>query len=224
MAEQGRIENGFYVQGDLKFQVSTTDAHKTFDAVAALAKPELVKLATLNNIQHEPFNKNLLTGILKSVVQIAWFGQKGAVPTEVLTGHNARLARYAAEMSVPSSSVDFLSKKTRAASKTRPTLKFVIDEAKYEAAQKNWKGQRYLVVKTLVDLGAKGTEGRTIREVFDNTKETRETTAPSRNAVGQIVNALVAAGIVTCLNPQDAKKKAAPKVKTPPAPPAKKKH
>lgn len=232
--EQGRIENGFYVQGDLKFAVDAADAHKTFDAVAALSQPDKIKLAKLNGIQAEPYNKQLLTNILKSVVQNAWFANNlGNIPTDVLSGHNARLTRYAAEISVPTSAVDFLSKKTRAASKTRPVLLYVIDEAKYEANYKEWRGQRYLVIKAMLEIGAKGTAGKSIRDIFDNTKETRETAGPTRNAVGQIVNKLLEAGIVTLLNPQDVRQKAinkaptpapAPVVKSHPQPPTKKKH
>ena len=112
--EQGRIESGFYVQGDLKFKVDTQDAHKTFDAVADLSKEDKLKLASLNGIATQPFNKQLLTNILKSVVQNAWFISKtGNLPTEVATGHQARLRKYATELALPTSSVDFLSRKTR---------------------------------------------------------------------------------------------------------------
>lgn len=241
--EQGKIEHGFYVQGDLKFAVNAADAHKTFDAVAALSNVDKIKLAKLNGIQAEPYNKQMLTTVLKSVVQNAWFAAKhnGVVPAEVLAGHNGRLAQYTAAIAVPSSTVDFLSKKQRAESKTRPSLTYTIDEAKYEAdwnlpkdadgkeTGKNWRGQRYLVVKSMLDLKATGTNGKSVRDIFENTKETRETPQPTRNAVGQIVNALLAAGIVTLLNPQDVRVKVKG-TKTPAAPaqkaavPAKKKH
>lgn len=211
--EHGKIEKGFYVQGDLKFAVDATDAHKTFDAVAALSHDDKIKLAKLNGIPTEPYNKQLLTGILKSVVQNAWFAHKvGTIPAEVLSGHQARTATYVAALSVPTSNVDFLSKKTRAASKTRPTLLFTIDGEKYEAAQKEWMGQRYLVVKSMLDLGA-NLHGKSVREIFENVKGSRETNAPSRNAVGQIVNKLIEAKIATCLNPQ-------PKTPSTPAPKA----
>lgn len=218
--ELATIQNGFYVQGDVKFAVDAADAHKTFDAVAALTQPDKIKLAKLNGIQTEPYNKQLLTGILKSVVQNAWFANKlGTVPTEVLTAHAARLQRYASEVNIPTSAVDFLSKKTRAASKTRPSLMFTIDNLKFDADYTNWRGQRYLVGNQMIALGATtGGKGVTVREIFDNVKETRETPQPTRNAVGQIVNALIAAGIVTLLNPQDVRVKAAPKPKTTPAP------
>lgn len=234
--ETGTIVNGFFVQGDVKFAVDLGDsAHKAFDAVAALSQPDKVKLAKLNGIQAEPYNKQLLTSILKSVVQNAWFTAKvGTIPAEVLAGHNARLVRYNAEIQVPTSNVDFLSKKTRAASSQAKTLLFTIDEAKYEAEYTKWRGQAALVVRSLVELGGKS-DGKSIRDIFENVKETHETAAPSRNAVGQIINKLVAVGIATCLNPQDAKKKPEPKTTpapvapvakkvTPPAAPAKKKH
>ena len=120
--EQGRIVNGQYVQGSLKFAVDA-DAHKTFDAVAALSNADKIALAKLNGIPCEPFNKNALTTILKSVVQNAWFANRhnGVVPAEVLAGHQGRLALYVASMTVPTSTVDFLSKKTRA-SKSKPSL------------------------------------------------------------------------------------------------------
>lgn len=225
--EQGRIEHGSYVQGDLKFAVDASDAHKTFDAVAALSQPDKVKLAKLNGIQAEPYNKQLLTTILKSVVQNVWFAHKlGTIPTEVLTGHNARLARYNAELSVPSSAVDFLSKKTRAASKTRPTLKYTIDGAKYEAAyaadHNTYRGQRYLVIAAMLGLKP-GTAGVSIRDIYEATSETRETARPTRNAVGQVVNKLIEAGIVTLLNPQDVRVKGATKKAATPAPVAPKK-
>ncbi len=227
--EAGKIVNGFYVQGDLRFQVDPVDAHKTFDAVQALSHADKLKLASLNGIPTEPYNKQLLTTILKSVVQNAWFAAKhGSVPNEVMTGHASRLQRYHSDISVPANAVDFLAKKSRAA-KAKPALSFTIDGAKYEADQANWRGQRYLVVKSMLDLmtNVEAGKGVTIRAVFDNCKGTRETDAPTRNAVGQIVNKLKEAGIVTCLNPQDAKK---PKTTTPPpkaTPPAqqsKKKH
>lgn len=224
--EQAKIEGGFYEQGGVKFAVdiNETTAHKTFDAVAALSHDDKVKLAKANDIPAEPYNKQLLTTILKSAVQNVWFLAKlGNLPGEVLQGHTARLARYKAEIAIPASAVDFLSRKSRATSSTaKPSLKFVIDEAKYEAAytadKDAWRGQRYLTIKSMIDLEAKGTTGKTVREIFENAKETRETPKPSRNAVGQIVNALLAAGIVTCLNPQDAKKK--PEPKAPEAPKA----
>jgi hypothetical protein len=223
--EQGKIQDGFYIQGDLKFAVDAADAHKTFDAVGALSNVDKVKLAKLNGIVAEPYNRNLLTAVLKSVVQNVWFANKlGTIPVEVLAGHNARVAKYTAEISVPTSGVDFLSRKPKATSTAKPSLQFVIDPAKYEEAytkdHDSYRGQRYLVIKSMIELNAVGTSGKSIREIFENCKETRETSGPTRNAVGQIVNALVGAGIATCLNPQDAKAKPTPKAKTPATPPA----
>lgn len=210
--ETGRIDHGFYVQGDIKFAVDATDAHKTFDAVAALSNADKIKLAKLNNIPAEPFNKQALTTILKSVVQNAWFANKvGNVPAEVQTAHSARLARYNAELSLPSSTVDFLSRKTRAVSETRKVLLYTIDPVKYEAAWKEYRSQAYLTIKTLIDLGGVNGVGKSVRDIFDNCTETRETTKPTKNAIGQILNRLTTAGIVRCLNPEDARKVTAKK-------------
>lgn len=233
--EQARIEHGHYVQGDFKFAVDANDAAKTFEAVAALSHDDKIKLATLNDIPTQPYIKNSLTAILKSVVQNVWLLSKGKMPP--MDAHNARVARYKAEIAEASlsSGDDLLSRKrgTGRVSKARPSLKFTIDGEKFDADYQNWRGQRYLVGNKLIELNkANNNAGVTVREIFDNTKETRETPAPTRNAVGQIVNALVAAGIATCLNPQDAKKKPEPKAATPapaakkaaPAPTTKKKH
>lgn len=220
--DTGRIEHGFYVQGDLKFAVDAADAHKTFDAVQALSNADKIKLAKLNGIVAEPFNKQLLTNILKSVVQNAWFQHKvGNVPTEVLAGHNGRLATYTAAIALPTSAVDFLSKKARAASKTLTSLMYTIDEAKYEASWQSYRSQRYLVVKSMIELKATtGTQGASVRSIHENTKETRETKKPTRNATAQIVNYLIAEGVVTLLNPQDARQKkgTTPKPVVSPAP------
>lgn len=228
--DHGKIENGFYVQGDLKFAVDTANAHKTFDAVQALSNPDKIKLAKLNGVQTEPFNKNLLTTILKSIVQNAWFANRhnGVIPAEVLAGHNGRLATYTAAIALPTSDVDFLSKKKRAESKTHPTLMFTLDEQKYESVWRDWRNQRYLVIKSMLELKATtGTPGASIKSIADNCKETRENNCPNRNAVGQIINKLVAAGIVTLLNPRK-KPVETPTPKpepTKPAPqPTKKKH
>lgn len=204
----GRIEGGFYVQGDLRFAVDATDAHKTFDAVGALSHADKLTLAKLNNIPTEPYNKQLLTNVLKSVVQNAWFAAKqGVVPVEVMTGHNARLARYGAEIAIPTNAVDFLAKKTRVAKAARPALSFTLDEAAYEKVWREWRGQRALVIRSMQELltGLPQGSGVTIRQILENVKETRETTLPTRTAVGQIVNALKDAGLVTCLNPEVAK-------------------
>lgn len=212
--ETGRIDHGFYVQGDIKFAVDATDAHKTFDAVAALSNADKIKLAKLNNIPAEPFNKQALTTILKSVVQNAWFANKvGNVPAEVQAAHAARLTRYTTELAVPSSSVDFLSRKTRAVSETRKVLLYTIDPTKYEAAWKEYRSQAYLTIKTLIDLGGVNGVGKSVRDIFDNCTETRETTKPTKNAIGQILNRLTTAGIVRCLNPEDARKAPAKKDK-----------
>lgn len=203
----GRIENGFYVQGDLRFAIDAADAHKTFDAVGALSHADKITLAKLNNIPTEPYNKQLLTNVLKSVVQNAWFAAKqGTVPVEVATGHTARLQRYQAEIAIPTNAVDFLAKKTRVAKAARPALSFTLDNAKYEQVWREWRGQRALVIRSMQELLANviGT-GVTIRQILENVKETRETTLPTRNAVGQIVNALMFAGLATCLNPEAAK-------------------
>lgn len=209
--EQGKIERGHYVQGDLKFAVDANDAHKTFDAVAALSNADKIKLATLNGIKTEPFNKQLLTTVLKSVVQNVWFANKqGATPAEVLSGHQGRLARYNAELAIPASSADFLSRKTRAKSETRKVLLFTIDPAKYEAQWKDFRQQAYLTIKALIDLGAINGVGKSVRDIHDTATETRETTKPTRNAIGQILSRLIAAGIVTCLNPEDGRQKKGP--------------
>jgi len=223
MAESGKIVHGHYVQGDLKFAVDGNDAHKTFDAVAALSNADKIKLAQLNNIRTEPFNKQLLTTILKSVVQNVWFANKqGTVPSEVLSGHQGRLARYNAELAIPASSTDFLSRKTHKASETRKVLLYTLDAAKYEANWKEYRQQTYLTIKAMIDLGAVGGVGKSVREIQETATETRETTQPTRNAIGQILNRLIAAGIATCLNPEDSRKpKATPASK--PAAPAKKK-
>jgi hypothetical protein len=204
--ETGRIENGFYVQGELRFAIDASDAHKTFDAVGALSHADKLTLAKLNNIPAEPYNKQLLTNVLKSVVQNAWFAAKqGVVPVEVMTGHTARLQRYHAEIAIPANAVDFLAKKTRVAKTAKPSLSFVLDNGKYEAVWKEWRGQRALVIRSMQELQGQGASGITIRQILENVKETRETTLPTRNAVGQIVNALKEAGLVTCLNPEAAK-------------------
>lgn len=217
--ELGKIEHGFYVQGPLKFAVDAADAHKTFDAVAALSNADKITLAKLNNIPAEPFNKQALTQVLKSVVQNAWFANKhGNVPAEVMAAHAARLTRYATELAVPSSSVDFLSRKTRAVSETRKVLLYVIDPTKYEAVWKEYRSQAYLTIKALIDLGGVEGEkavGKSVRDIYDACTETRETTKPTKNAIGQILNRLTTAGIVRCLNPEDARKVPAKKTTTP---------
>lgn len=217
--ETGKIVGGFYQQGDLRFAVDASDAHKTFDAVGALSHADKIKLAQLNNIPTEPYNKQLLTNVLKSVVQNAWFAAKqGVVPVEVMTGHNARLARYGAEIAIPTNAVDFLAKKTRVVAAARPALSFTLDNAGYEKVWKEWRGQRALVIRSMQELKAIDGVGVTIRQILENVKETRETTMPTRNAVGQIVNALKDAGLVKCLNPEVAK---APRTPAAPATPAK---
>lgn len=214
--EKGTIQHGHYVQGDLKFAVDAADAHKTFDAVAALSNADKIKLAKLNGVAAEPFNKQLLTTILKSVVQNVWFGNKlGTVPDEVLKGHTARLTKYNVELALPTSSVDFLSRKVRAVSETRKVLLYSIDEAKYEENWKTYRSQAYLVIKSMVELGATNGTGKSVRDIFENTKETRETTQPTKNAIGQVLGKLIAAGIVTCLNPEDARQKKQPEKKAP---------
>lgn len=206
--ELGRIINGHYVQGDLKFAVDAADAHKTFDAVAALSNADKIKLASLNNVRTEPFNKQLITTILKSVVQNVWFVNKqGTVPTEVLSGHAARLQRYNAELAIPASTTDFLSRKTRKASETRKVLQYTIFPDRYEENWKEYRQQAYLTIKALIEIGAVNGVGKSVREIQENAKETRETTQPTRNAIGQILTRLIAAGIVTCVNPEDARQK-----------------
>lgn len=223
--ETGKIVHGQYVQGDLKFAVDAADAHKTFDAVAALSNADKIKLATLNNIKTEPFNKQALTTVLKSVVQNAWFANKlGTTPQEVLTAHQKRLARYNAELAIPTSTTDFLAAKTRARSETRKVLLYTIDVEKYEAEWQKWRSQSYLVINAMIQLGAKDGVGKSVRDIQEAAKETRETTQPTRNAVGQILTRLIAAGISKCINPEDARQKPTKGAKTEaPATPAPKK-
>jgi len=218
--ETGKIVGGFYVQGELKFAVDSSDAHKTFDAVGALSHADKLTLAKLNGIPTEPYNKQLLTNVLKSVVQNAWFiAKQGAVPAEVLSGHTARVQRYLSEIAIPTNAVDFLAKKTRAVKAAKPSLSFTLDNAKYEENWKEWRGQRALVVRSMQELKAVNGVGVTVRQILENTKETRETTMPTRNAVGQIVNALKEAGLVTCLNPEAAKAPRTTKAEPPKAAP-----
>jgi hypothetical protein len=213
--EQGRIERGHYVQGDLRFAVDAADAHKTFDAVAALSNADKIKLAQLNNIRTEPFNKQLLTTILKSVVQNVWFANKqGTVPPEVLSGHQGRLARYNAELAIPASTTDFLSRKTRKPSKTRKVLLYSLDPEKYEANWKAYRQQAYLVVKSMQTIGAINGVGKSVREILEAITETRETTVPSTNNINQLFKKSLAT-IVTCLNPEDGRQKKTTKT-TPP--------
>ena len=89
----------------------------------------------------------------------------------------------------------------------RSPFLYVIDEGKYFEQQQEWMGQRYLVIRAMLELGAKGDAGKSALEITNNVKPSPETNAPNRNAVGQIINKLKEAGIVTCLNPQNAKKK-----------------
>lgn len=206
--EQGKIVHGHYVQGDLKFAVDAADAHKTFDAVAALSNDDKKKLAKLNGINAEPFNKQLLTTILKSVVQNVWFANKlGSVPQEVSSGHVARLARYNAELAIPTSTTDFLARKTRARSETRKVLLYSIDPVKYETNWKDYRQQAYLTIRAMIELGAVNGNGKSVRDIQEKAVETRETTQPTRNAIGQILTRLIAVGIATCINPQDARQK-----------------
>lgn len=206
-ATEGRFENGFFVQGDLRFKIDPNDAHKTFDAVAALSKADKIKLAQLNGITTEPFNNTHLTTILKSVAQNVFIANKeGTVPAAVLAGHQGRLHRYNAEITIPYSDIDLLSRKVRKSStRSAPSLLFVVDEKKYESDWQNWRSQRYLVIKTLIDLGATvvSQKGVSMKAVQEAMKETRETTKPKTNPMGQIVRALEEAKIVVCLNPQD---------------------
>jgi hypothetical protein len=210
------IEHGKFTQGEVSFPVDMNDAHKTFDAVAALSNADKIKLATANNIPTEPFNKTLITGILKSVVQNAWFLAKtGTVPSEVLAGHNVRLERYKSDIAAPVSAVDLLARKPKATREDK-SLKYTIDGEKYEAVWKEWRGARYLVIKAMLDAAAPVT----LSGLLASMKETRESALPTRNGAGQIIKALIAAGIVTCTNPENVRapkgsKKTAP---TPPVP------
>lgn len=208
--ETGKIVNGSYVQGDLSFAVDADNAHKTFDAVAALSNADKSKLAKLNGIPCEPFNKSAITGILKSVVQNVWFAHKtGKTPPEVLAGHTTRLAAYTAQLAVSTSTVDLLSRKQRSES-TRVKLLYTLDKDAYEKVWQDWRGQRALTVGAFLTLkGTAGDKGVSLSDLHDAipTEGTRETKKPTKNAMGLIVNALKDAGIVTCLNPQDAQEK-----------------
>lgn len=226
--ETGRIEKGFYIQGDLKFAVDANDGHKTFDAVAALSHDDKVKLAGLNDIPAEPYNKQLLTTILKSAVQNVWLTNKlGTTPAEVIIAHQNRVAVYKTQLAAPSSSIDLLARKTRKASESKPALSYVIDPAKYEEAykadKKKFQGQRYLVIKALIELSATGTNGKTVNNIDEKIVEGRETMKPTRNAINGALKVMKEAGFVTCLNPREEKPKAAPAAKKDPAP-TKKKH
>ena len=224
------ITNGEYTQGDLSFPVDMNDIPKTLDAVGKLSNGVLANLAKANNLPTEPFDKRLITLVLKSHVQNVWYQAiQGAVPQAVNDGHIKRVNAYVAQLAILSdaSTDDFVTvRKVRAENPAAPKLMYVLDQAKYEANWKDWRGQKYIVVKSMLDLGVgisgEGTKtvtGATIRQIADDCKETRETKAPTKNATGLIINTLRKAGIVILLNPQDEreKKPRAPKATTTPA-------
>src|SRR5258708_1396800 len=70
----------------------------------------------------------------------------------------------------------------------KAVMQFSLDEAKWH--ENPGRSQRYLVGKSMVELGAVGGAGKSRGEIFENCKETAETTKPTYNAVGQILNKL----------------------------------
>lgn len=213
------VTEGKYVQGELTFDVGTSLTKETFNVIDKMPKAQLLLLAAANDIPTEPFDKRLLTLILKHHLQnVCYMAFKGGIPDAVKEAYPKRLVAYRQQLAIlaATSTDDLLSgPTTRRESTARPRLLFVLDEAKYEAVWKDWRNQKYIVIKSFIDLKAiTGSAGASITQVFEGAKETRETTIPNKNQTGNIVMALRQAGIVTLLNPQDERQK---KEKTPAA-------
>ena len=75
---------------------------------------------------------------------------------------------------------------------------YVIAEVKYKAHEQEFVGQKYMVAKSMLDLGAMpGGAGKSVTEITANCKaEPGLPKCPSNNAVGQYIRKMVKEGIV----------------------------
>jgi hypothetical protein len=126
----------------------------------------------------------------------------------VLSGH-ARHAwqRYNAELAIPASTTDFLSRKTRKVSETRKVLQYTISQRSTKLTGKNYRQQAYLTIKALIELGAVNGVGKSVREIQEAAKRHAKQRSQPATPLGRFLPGLIAAGIVTCVNPEDARQK-----------------
>lgn len=212
----------------------TLDPKGILESIAALDKMDagvMQKMAAGLGLPTDPFEKRLVKPVLQGAVQNEWYkayGEGKVVPAKVVTGQDGRIARYKQQLVELASSdgTDLVtSRKARSAeSKPRDAKLYRLVEKTKDVWSK-FKGQKYLIIKAMTELGAMpGGKGATVKAISETVKETPETIAPSLKNCAFHVNAFGHESIVEAVDagglPLKEDKADAPKAKAEPAKPA----
>lgn len=202
------IKDGYFTQGEVRFLIDSNNLAKALDQADKLNAVQKKQLAEMNDIPCEPFDRHLLRKPLLGVVQNAWHKAKaGVIPADVVAGQERRLALYRQQLEdlinhSPDDIVGYGRRKPKAVS-VQILSKYSMDDNK-KADWSKFKGQKYLIIKTMSELELKSkTLGVTCAEIAAAVQETPETLAPSRTNVQFYLNQWKKAGLLTVVNAEE---------------------
>lgn len=158
--EEAKVERGgdglaYFVQGDVKFPLDADSVTKSVDVLEKLNSGMWQRLATVNHLPTDPFDKKLLKIPLMGVIQIAWyreFDTRVDFP-KLISNQEKRVAKYKQDIETLKANPDLAEGKTTKKSAPRAAKAYQLDPAKKEVWGK-FTGQKKIIVDAMVSLGA----------------------------------------------------------------------
>ena len=168
------IEGKKFTLGEISFEIDPKSLQVSLESMLKQPTAAWPKMATAAGIPCEPFDQKLVRPVLLGFFQSAWYEAfTGSVPEKCQVNQVARIARYNQQLKelVDNDGKDLVVSRTTKKDGTPKTPKVAVlwklVEGKYADVK---TGQRYIVVKTLLNLAASKPEsfGFSALEVFEN--------------------------------------------------------
>lgn len=167
------IEGKKFTLGEISFEIDPKSLQASLESMLKQPAAAWPKMATAAGIPCEPFDQKLVRPVLLGFFQSAWYEAfTGSVPEKCQVNQVARIARYNQQLKelVENDGKDLVVSRTKkdGTPKTpKVAVLWKLVEGKYADVK---TGQRYIVVKTLLNLAASKPEsfGFSALEVFKN--------------------------------------------------------
>lgn len=176
----------YFEQGDVKFPIPDDSITRAVDVLDKLNSGMWQRLAAVNHLPTDPFDKKLLKLPLLGIVQIAWyraFDPRVDFP-KLIANQEKRVAKYKADIEQLKSNPDLAEGKKRSAGSggTRTAKAYALDAAKQDIWGK-FTGQKQVIVAAMQKLGP-----ATANVIADTIKSQLQTKQPAERVVAFYMN------------------------------------
>jgi hypothetical protein len=211
------ITDTTFTLGEVSFPIDRNNIVTSIDALDKLNAGAWTALAVASDLPVSPFEKRLIKPVLMGVIQEAWYlNIKGSVSEKCLLNQKNRVTRYKQQLEeLTSGDGDdkvFRIAKSRPETKERVSMFYKLLPG-YEAKIKEFKTQKYMTMKAIVDAGDKNLTVNQMAAAIEQMPEAKFAgTVSAKNISGLVCN-FMDLGIIQAVDAegQPVERKATPK-------------